>query len=384
MVAFSWDIPERFNIGVDVADRYPSARALIEIDPSGGAREFNFDAISALSNRLANVLAARGLQQGDRIAILLPQRHETAVTHVAAWKAGLISVPLFTLFGEEALEFRLQNSGARAIVTDRDQLPKLTSLRERLPELQTVLCVDGLAEGALDLHALLVKASDRFEAKDTLADDPAVIIYTSGTTGQPKGALHAHRVLLGHLPGVEYPHDGFPQPGDRFWTPADWAWIGGLLDVLLPAWHHGVPVVAYRAAKFDPEATLHFMARWQVRNVFLPPTSLRLLRQSGARHAALQLRSLASGGESLGADVLEWGRSAFALTINEFYGQTECNLVVGNGKGLPAHRPGWTGTPIPGHAVRIVNGKGEEVPHGTPGNIAVRRPDAVMFLGYWN
>ena len=158
MVAFSWDIPERFNIGVDVADRYPSARALIEIDPSGGAREFTFDAISALSNRLANVLVARGLQQGDRIAILLPQRHETAVTHVAAWKAGLISVPLFTLFGEEALEFRLQNSGARAIVTDRDQLPKLTSLRERLPELQTVLCVDGLAEGALDLHALLAKA----------------------------------------------------------------------------------------------------------------------------------------------------------------------------------------------------------------------------------
>src|SRR3982074_429152 len=179
MVAFRWDTPGRFNIGVDVADRFPSARALIETDPSGAAREFTFDAISALSNRLANVLVARGLQQGDRIATLLPQRHETAVTHVAAWKAGLISVPLFTLFGEEALEFRLQNSGARAIVTDRDQLPKLASLRERLPDLHPTLSVDGPAEGALDLHALMAQASDRFEVVSTGADDPAFIIYTS-------------------------------------------------------------------------------------------------------------------------------------------------------------------------------------------------------------
>src|SRR6266404_2788870 len=414
MVAFRWDIPERFNIGVDVADRFPSARALIEIDPSGEAREFTFDAISALSNRLANVFVARGLQQGDRIAILLPQRHETAVTHVAAWKAGLISVPLFTLFGEEALEFRLQNSGARAIVTDRDQLPKLASLRERLPELQTVLCADGLAEGALDLHALLAKASDRFEAKDTLAEDPAFIIYTSGTTGQPKGALHAHRALLGHLPGVEYPHDGFPQSGDRFWTPADWAWIGGLFDVLMPAWHHGVCVVAHRprkfdpaeamrlmarhavggmktlrtpcraiSRKFDPAEAMRLMARHGVRNVFMPPTALKLLRASGAVEPGVRLRSLASGGESLGEDLIEWGRSAFGLTINEFYGQTECNLVVGNGAVLPPVRPGWTGTAIPGHTVAIVDEEGRELPAGELGSIAYRRPDPVMFLRYW-
>src|ERR1700738_618650 len=326
MVAFRWDIPEKFNIGADVADRYPSARALIEIDPSGAAREFTFDAISALSNRLANVLVARGLQQGDRIATLLPQRHETAVTHVAAWKVGLISVPLFTLFGEEALEFRLQNSGARAIVTDRDQLPKLASLRERLRELQTVLCVDGPEEGALDLHALLAKASDRFEAKDTLAEDPAFIIYTSGTTGQPKGALHAHRALLGHLPGVEYPHDGFPQSGDRFWTPADWAWIGGLFDGLLSRRHHGVCVLAYRAHKFDPEEAFALMAKHGGRNTFMPPTALKLMRQVSDGKARATPRTVASGGETLGDELLDWGRASFGVTINEFYGQTECNL----------------------------------------------------------
>jgi acetyl-CoA synthetase len=190
-------------------------------------------------------------------------------------------------------------------------------------------------------------------------------------------------VLLGHLPGVEYPHDGFPQAGDRFWTPADWAWIGGLLDVLLPAWHHGVPVVAYRARKFDPAETLDLMARHHVRNVFMPPTALKLLRRSGVRHAGLALRTVASGGESLGDDLLDWGRDVFGLTINEFYGQTECNLVLGNGRGLPPIRPGWTGTAIPGHTVDIVDEDGRVLPPGETGSIAIRRPDPVMFIGYW-
>ncbi len=377
-----WSIPERFNIGADVVDGH-AGTALIEIDPSGKAGEFSFDAIARLANRLANVLLAHGLARGDRVAILLPQRHETAVAHVAVYKAGLIAVPLFTLFGEEALEFRLGNCGARAVITDADQLAKLAPLRERLPDLRLVLCADGRFDGALDLHTELERASDRFEAAATLAEDPAVIIYTSGTTGQPKGALHAHRVLLGHLPGVEFPHDGLPQPGDRFWTPADWAWIGGLFDVLLPAWHHGVPVVAYRARKFDPEEALRLMARQGVRNVFMPPTALKLLRASGAREPGIRLRTLASGGESLSEDLIEWGRSTFALTINEFYGQTECNLMVGNGSSLPPVRPGWTGTAIPGHNVAIVDDAGRELPDGEAGSIAFRRPDPVMFLGYW-
>ena len=383
MPAYRWEIPARFNMGRDVADRHAGALALIEIEPSGRTREFRFEEISALSNRLANVLAAQGLRRGDRLAILLPQRHETALAHVAAWKAGLISVPLFTLFGEEALEFRLGNCGARALVTDREQLPKIAGLRERLPELRTVFSVDGEAEGALDLHGLLSRASDRFPALDTGAEEPALIIYTSGTTGQPKGALHAQRVLLGHLPGVEFPHDGFPRPGDRFWTPADWAWIGGLFDVVMPAWHHGVCVVAHRPRKFDPAEAMRLMAKHCVRNVFMPPTALKLLRASGARDPGVRLRSLASGGESLGEELIEWGRATFGLTINEFYGQTECNLVVGNGSALPPVRPGWTGTAIPGHTVEIVDGEGRELPPGEMGSIAYRKPDPVMFLRYW-
>jgi acetyl-CoA synthetase len=384
---FAWRIPESFNIGTAVTDRWaaedPGRLALIEVDADGRDRRFSFLDIARLSNRLANGLVAHGLVRGDRVGILLPQRHETGVAHAAIHKAGMISLPLFVLFGEEALEYRLSNSGARAVITDAEGLAKLAAIRERLPELDLVLSVDGPAPGALDFGALLAQASDRFEPVDTSADDPAVIIYTSGTTGQPKGALHAHRVLLGHLPGVSFPQDGFPQPGDRFWTPADWAWIGGLLDVLLPSWFHGIAVVAYRARKFDPDAALDLMARHEVRNSFLPPTALKLLRRSGARHPGLKLRSVGSGGESLGGELLDWGRDVLGVGINEFYGQTECNLVLGNGGGLPPVRPGWIGTAIPGHRVEVVDKQGQVLPPGTQGIIAVRRPDPVMFLGYW-
>jgi acetyl-CoA synthetase len=192
-------------------------------------------------------------------------------------------------------------------------------------------------------------------------------------------------VLLGHLPGVEMPQRMFPQPGDLFWTPADWAWIGGLFDVLLPAWHHGVPVVARRAARFDPEEAFALMARHGVRNAFLPPTALKMLRQAGGgARPGVALRSIGSGGETLGAELLDWGRSTFGLTINEFYGQTECNLVVANDADIMEVRPGSMGRAVPGHRVGIVDAAGNELPDGEAGEIAVLRPDPVMFLGYWN
>lgn len=375
---FRWEIPARYNIGVDVADRQtPDRLALIYLEEGGAVRRFSFGDIARLSNRLANVFTAAGLQRGDRVAILMGQAPETALAHIAAWKAGLISLPLFTLFGEDALAYRLADSGARALVTDEAGRAKVLPLRDRLPELRHVF----LAE---ELGAALERASDHFAAVDTSAEDPAVIIYTSGTTGNPKGALHAHRVLLGHLPGVEEPHDLFPQPGDLMWTPADWAWIGGLFDVLMPAWHHGVPVLAHRARKFDPEEALHLCARHAVRNVFFPPTALKLIRQTGAKPPpGFALRSVGSGGETLGEELLEWGRSTLGVTINEFYGQTECNLVVSNCAALFPVRAGSMGKPVAGHHVAIVDEHGNELPRGTNGHIAIRRPDPVMFLGYW-
>ena len=241
------------------------------------------------------------------------------------------------------------------------------------------------AHGQLDFWAELGRASDQFSPADTSANDPALIIYTSGTTGKPKGALHAHRVLLGHIPGVQFPQDLFPQPGDRFWTPADWAWGGGLLDVLLPSLYFGIPVLAHRARKFDPDAAFHLMAKHGVRNTFLPPTALKLMRQvAQPRRHGFQLRSVASGGEALGEDILGWCRETFSLEVNEFYGQTEANLIVGNCNAVYPSRPRSMGRPIPGHDVAVISPEGQVLPRGERGVIAVRTPDPVHMLGYWH
>src|SRR5262252_7299890 len=261
---FRWDIPARFNIATACCDRHADGSgrlALIYVDEQGRATRTSFDEIADKSRRFANVLKADGLVRGDRVAVFLSQSLELPVAHMAAFRSGMISIPLFALFGEDALEFRLSNSGAKAIVTDESGWEKVAKIRDRLPELANVYVITERAPaGAKSFWDSVKAASAHFTTIDTSADDPAMIIYTSGTTGNPKGALHAHRVVLGHLPNVEMIHDFFPRAGDVMWTPADWAWIGALFDVLFPALYHGVPVVGHRAKKFDPHVAMHLMA----------------------------------------------------------------------------------------------------------------------------
>jgi acetyl-CoA synthetase len=383
---FRWELPERFNIGVAACDRHAdgrSRRALIYEAPDGTIERFTFDDLKRLSNRAANALAALGVERGDRVGILLPQRPETAIAHLAIYKLGAVAVPLFVQFGPDAIEHRLADSGAKALITDGENLSKI---QPGPTDLATILIVEGDSGGHPMFWPTLEQARDEFAPADTASDDPALIIYTSGTTGKPKGALHAHRVLLGHLPGVQLPHDFFPQPGDLYWTPADWAWIGGLLDVLLPSLYFGVPVLAHRARKFDPEEAFALIGRHRVRNAFLPPTALKMMRPVAAprERFGLDLRSVASGGEALGEDILAWSKEALGVGVNEFYGQTEANLLAGNCSTLYPVRPGSMGRPIPGHRVAVVSEAGEKLPAGETGIIAVARPDPVMFLGYWN
>jgi acetyl-CoA synthetase len=386
---FRWQVPARYNIGVDVCDRWaaqePDRLAILHVHPDGREDAISFGVLRETSNRLANVLRAHGVARGDRVAILLPQAPEVVAAHVAIYKLGAVALPIAVLFGPDALAYRLQNSGAKALLTNAQGLAKLDGIRGEAPELTCVLSVDGAGDGAGSFSDLLARASANFAAVETAADDPAMMIYTSGTTGQPKGALHAHRVLIGHLPGIELPHFEFPQAGDRYWTPADWAWAGGLLDVLLPSLHYGVPVVARRFDKFAPDEAFALMASAGVRNAFIPPTALRMMRAAPSPRGRydFKLRTIASGGESLGVEALEWGKSAFGLVINEFYGQTECNLVLGSCAALGVSRPGAIGKPIPGHQVAVIGRDGNPLKAGELGQIAVKRSDPVMFLEYW-
>jgi len=387
--SFRWSVPEFYNIGVDICDKWAEERyrlALIYEDEDGKPEKYTFWDIKGLSNRLGNALKAYGIDRGDRVGILLPQCPETALSHIAIYKIGGIAIPLFTLFGPDALEYRLGNSEAKAVITDAANIEKILQIKSRLPALKIVMATKAPAqEGVLDFWKSLEKGSPYLEPMKTRADDPALIIYTSGTTGPPKGALHAHRVVLGHVPGVEFFHNFFPKKEDLYWTPADWAWIGGLIDVLFPSWHHGVPVVAYRAKKFDPEQAFYFISKYGIRNAFMPPTALKMMRQvkhPRARHD-YWMRTIACGGETLGEELLDWGKETMGLTINEFYGQTEVNLVVGNCSEILPVRRGSMGKAIPGHRVEVIDEEGNAVPPGTVGEVAILRPDPVMFLEYW-
>jgi acetyl-CoA synthetase len=386
---FRWSVPARYNIGVDVCDRWaekePGRLAILHARADGRDEQVTYGWLRKTSNQLANALQANGIKRGDRVAILLPQLPEVAAIHIAIYKLGGVALPLAVLFGTEALSYRLENSGAAALITNARGAERVAEIRKDLPALKLVLSLDGAGDGALALADVLAKASTDFSPVDTSADDPAMMVYTSGTTGQPKGALHGHRVLIGHFPGVETHHDFLPQPGDRIWTPADWAWAGGLLNVLLPGLHYGVPVVARRFEKFDPEEAFALMARAQIRNAFIPPTALRMLRAAPNPKGryAINMRSIGSGGESLGAETYEWGKSAFGLVINEFYGQTECNIVLSACSAIGVSKPGAIGRPVAGHTVAIIDAAGDPLKAGETGQIAVRRPDPVMFLEYW-
>jgi acetyl-CoA synthetase len=391
--SFRWDVPARYNIAHACCGQWAADRnrfALYWEDESGATAAYSFWDIQVAANRLSNALAALGVKRGDRVALLLPQRPETAIAYIAIFQMGAIALPLSHLFGPDALEYRLEHAGASVAIAEATTLPNLLSIRSRLSGLREIIGVEAREAGVRDWKSLLEKASSSFRAVDTDAEDPALIVYTSGTTGPPKGALKAHRVMLGNMPGFVHSHDFLPQKGDMFWSPADWAWTGGLMDALLPAWLLGVPILGYRG-RFDAEKAYYLLEKYGIRNSFLFPTALKLMMKavpSPKQKYQLNLRSIMSAGESVGVTVIEWAREQLGVTINEMFGQTEINYVVGNCQAAWPVKPGSIGRPYPGHRVAVIDDKGNEVPRGELGEIAVNRsfngtPDPVFFLEYW-
>lgn len=379
---FRWQVPEMLNIAEVCCDVHPPGDpALIMVDRKGDSRTATFGDLAQMSNRLANGLSGLGITSGDRVAIVVPQSLETGIAHLATYKLGAIALPLATLFGPDALAFRLGDAEVKAVITTPENLDKVVEAIGIAGTGAQIVVTGAGARGFVNFDDLL-QASSSLSPVRTSSEDPAYLIYTSGTTGQPKGALHAHRSLMGHLPGFEMYYEFFPQSDDVHWTPADWAWIGGLMDSLLPSWYHGRPVVT-ADHDFDPQWALDLMADQRVTCSFLPPTALKMMRASGASHNDLVLRAAFTGGEPFGEEMLAWGEEVLGITVNEGYGQTEANLVVGNQASVFPVRPGSMGRAVPGHDVRVLDDDGVPV-IGTLGEIAVRAPDPVFMLRYWN
>lgn len=414
---FKWSVPEFFNIAAAVCDRHaqnPRTAASValycvkESDKNANTRAlastYSFADLHRLANQLANLLQSLQVEPGDRVAVVLPQCVETAIGHIAAHKLGAVSLPLSVLFGVEALQHRLGDSAARVVITDAEHASRIQSLQGSLPELQHILVTDPdsakvatLAGGdrlgtqsndisLVDLWYSLSGQSSTFETLQTRADDPACLIYTSGTTGPPKGALIAHRSMIGNLTGFELSLNLFPQPGDVFFTPADWAWTGGLFDGLLPTLFYGMPVLGHDYRKFTPQRFLELLQEYKVTCGFFPPTALKMVRTvPGIRqHYDLHLRAVMSAGEMVGEELMAWAESELGVVLNEMYGQTEQNYMVGNCVAIMQPKPGSMGKAYPGHRVEVMRTDGSMAETGETGEFVAHRDDAVHFLGYWN
>ena len=384
---FRWSIPDKLNLAYQICDRHRQLAQQVAVyyeSAEGQCASYTFGDLKRYSDQFANSLHASGIQQGDRVAIVLPQTIETIVAHLAIHKLGAVSLPLAILFGPEALEYRLRDSGAVAAIVHKSRYDDVKTLQPGLPDMQTVIgCRCGVPGD--EFWTQLAQASDQFEMVQTRADDPACLIYTSGTTGPPKGALVAHRAVFGNFTGFEMSQNFFPQAGDVFWTPADWAWTGGLWDALLPALNYGVPIVAFEGGRFDAERVCRLMGDYGVTNAFIPPTALKMLRalpDIKSRYK-LKLRAIMSAGEQVGEELIHWGREALGLTINEMWGQTEFNYIVGNCSAIMPPKPGSMGKPYPGHRVEVIDDDGNVMADGEEGELAAWCDDPVMFLGYW-
>ncbi len=391
---FRWRVPARFNIAEVCCARWAGDTTRIAIyyeDDRGVCAAFTYAQLQRQANRLSNLLRKLGVQRGDRVAIVLPQRPETAVAHIACYQLGAIAMPMSILFGPDALEFRLQNSEAGVVLTDHVGLVSLNQVRARCPALKHMIALESHDADALDWRDELAASDPDFEPVKTAASDPAVLIYTSGTTGAPKGALLPHAALIGNLTGFVASQNWFPQEGDVFWSPADWAWTGGLMDALLPSLYFGKPIVGYRG-RFSAETAYYLLEKYGVTNSFLFPTALKMMMKAvPAPHKKykLKLRAIMSAGEAVGDTVFNWGRSALGITINEMFGQTEMNYIVGNSAEKWPARPGSMGRPYPGHKVAVIDDAGQPVKPGETGEVAIHRtdmhgdPDPIFFIGYW-
>lgn len=386
---FKWNIPTYYNIADDVCDRWATDTdriALVYEDAQKKQRVYTFSDVKRYANQLANTLRAFGLERGDRVTLLLAQDPECAISHVACWKAGLISGPTSVLFGGDAITYRLNDSNAKVLITDAINYPKIQAIRKECPSLERVLVIDDDPDDGLNFWKTIQNADEEFVNEKTRAEDIAWISYTSGTTGMPKGSVQPHRMMLGHMPSLEYIYDFFPQTADALWSPADWAWMAGLMDIIMPGWFHGCKVVATAMKGFDAEDAYRIMSEHSVTLALLTPTMLKLMRQisNPLERYPLKLRAVLSGGESVGAGLLEWGQQELKLSINEGFGQTECNVFLGNNGNVCPIKPGSLGRPTPGTVAAIVDDQGHEVEPGTEGHIACKRPHPVMLLEYLN
>ena len=384
-------MPLNANIAADTIGRFAKGDrsdhlALIHENLDGSIEKYTYAELDDLASRFAVSLLELGVERGEPVAIHTAQSPQTAIAHMAVYKLGAIALTLSHLYRPDAIEHVINDSKAKVIITNADYW---VALRDRLDQVQSLRyrIVFGKAEsGEISFSDCLKTSNEGFEPVITKTEDPALLMYTSGSTGMPKGLIHAHRIIHAYVPSLTLVFNmELNYPNGVFWSPADWAWVGGLLDLALPAWQHGQTVVSTNQ-RFTAEWAFEFMERHQVTHSFMTPTAVKRIAEirEPRKRWNLATRVICTGGESLPGEVLRWAEDEFGIVCNEFYGLTEFNHMVGCCRRLFPPIPGSMGLAFPGRNVAIIDEDGNPQPDGTAGEVASWLPDdPSLFLGYW-
>jgi len=386
--SFQIIVPDNFNMGDAAVGRHARGEQrdrIALVDTSGERdRNYTFAELDREAGRCASFLRQLGVGREQVVVCYAPQGFDAAIVHLAAYKLGSIIAPLSLLYGRDTLRHAIRDSGAKIVVSTRHAWDALDGLDAEL-DLAHLVIAGGARDAEVDF-ARYAACEPLTSPVDTRADDPALLLYTSGSTGMPKGILHAHRLLLGYLASVSLFYElQMRDPGQVLWTPSDWSWIAGIVNVQLTGWFFAQTVVAGQG-RFTPQWAFEFMARHGVTHTFLTPTALKRMAEIASPYSdwpGLRLRAIGTGGEPCPSAVLAWGKQALQVPINEFYGLTEVNHLVGNCQRLYPARPGSMGRAYPGHQMVVLDEQGAPVPAGQMGQIAAHRSDPTLFLGYW-
>lgn len=388
--SFEWELPDRFNIADYVCDRWAEDKSRVAFfaeEADGTERTITFWEVRNASNQMANYLVDQGIEPGDRIGVMSPQKPETVMATLAIWKVGGVAIPLSTLFGPDAVNYRLGDAEAAAAFVDESVVDAFRRSNSDVGLTITIGDVER-EEGEVDFWSSIADRSREFDTADTTPRDDAMLVYTSGTTGDPKGVRHGHEVMLGSLPQfITFGMDMDREASQVFYSPAAWAWVASTITLWAPL-YYGIPVVSYNG-QMEIENELRLLEKYGVTNYFNAPTGIRQLMQiEDIDEYELDLHMVYCGGEAVTQSIVDWVTDTFEdVAINQGYGLTEAMGVISDCEALMEFKEGTMGQESPGHDVTLVDPETSEPldEYGTIGEIAVRyEGNPVCFKEYWN